>query len=62
MVRTHGTVLDYMVLRLQLWAGSGFRNCLFALFHLHGEDWREEVRIYKKGIRDGKKFKTETEV
>ena len=62
MVRTHGTVLDYMVLRLQLWTGSGFRNRLFALFHLHGEDWREEVRIYKKGIRDGKKFKTETEV
>lgn len=61
MVRTHGTALDYAVMRIQLWAGSGLRNRLFALIHLHGQDWKEEVRIYKKGIRDGKKFKTETE-
>lgn len=36
--------------------GSGMRNRIFALVHLHHEDWKEEVSIYKRGIRDGKKF------
>ena len=50
-------------LRLLLWTGSGMRNRIFALVHLHHEDWKEEVSIYKRGIRDGKKFfKRETEV
>lgn len=47
---------DYVVLRLLLWTGSGMRNRIFALVHLHHEDWKEEVSIYKRGIRDGKKF------
>ncbi len=46
----------YVVLRLLLWTGSGMRNRIFALVHLHHEDWKEEVSIYKRGIRDGKKF------
>lgn len=56
MVRTHGNLWDYVVLRLLLWTGSGMRNRIFALVHLHHEDWKEEVSIYKRGIRDGKKF------
>lgn len=56
MVRTHGNLWDYVVLRLILWTGSGMRNRIFALVHLHHEDWKEEVSIYKRGIRDGKKF------
>lgn len=60
MVRKHGGLMDFIWLRLDLWLNSGLRNRLFALMHLHKEDWKAEVDIYKKGVRDGKKFKKVT--
>lgn len=59
MVKIHGTKTDYIVMRIQLWLKSGIRNRVFSLLHLNGEDWKKEISIYKRGVRDGKRFETD---
>lgn len=56
MVKKHGNFEDYIVLRIWLIINSGIRNRIFHILKFHNKDWKNEMDIYKRAVKDSSKF------
>ena len=56
MVKKHGNLPDYIALRIWLICNSGIRNRIFHILRLHNQDWKNEIDIYKRAVKDSAGF------
>lgn len=57
-VRKHGTALDMLVNRADMFVNIVFRNWLFGLLKMDGYDWKYENTLVHKAYQDAKHFYT----
>ena len=56
MVRKHGTIVDRMYNRMNIWINAYLRNVIFNLVHLHKESWKFEIESYKMGVKEARLY------
>ncbi len=52
MVKEHGSFVDVLFNRVDMWLNVYFRNKLFDIVRFHKQDWKYELSSYKRAVLD----------